>query len=37
MRRLGYDCSAQYYGVYIWEWLNVLAPLIEREISGGLT
>jgi len=27
---LGYYASAEYFGVYIWEWLNVLYPLLER-------
>lgn len=25
---LGYHESACYYGVYIWEWINVLSPLL---------
>lgn len=33
-----YDCSAEWYGVYIWEYLNVLYPLISErreQIRGG--
>lgn len=30
---LGYHESAEWYGVYIWEYLNVLMPLI-REMEG---
>lgn len=26
--RMGYDPSAHYFGVYIWEWLHVLSPLL---------
>ncbi|WP_280420031.1 hypothetical protein [Nocardia carnea] len=26
-----YHCSAVWYGVYLWEYLNVLAPLIASE------
>ncbi|RBO82087.1 hypothetical protein [Nocardia puris] len=33
----GYDNSADWYGVWIWEYLHVLAPLIaaERERGSG--
>jgi hypothetical protein len=24
-----YDCSAQWYGIYIWEYINVIQPLID--------
>jgi hypothetical protein len=27
----GYDSSAAWYGVWIWEYLNVLAPLIDQK------
>lgn len=27
----GYDTSAQWYGVWIWEYLNVLYPMINRS------
>lgn len=27
----GYHSSADWYGVYIWEYLNVLAPLITQK------
>ena len=28
IRREGYDTSAEWYGVYIWEYLNVILPLL---------
>ena len=27
---LGYDDSAEFYGVYIWEYLNVLSPFLDK-------
>lgn len=27
---MGYDAVSEWFGVYIWEWLNVLAPLLQR-------
>lgn len=27
--RMGYSVAAQWYGVYIWEYLHVLYPMIE--------
>lgn len=29
--KMGYHESAAYFGVYIWEWLNVLAPLLDKN------
>jgi hypothetical protein len=29
IQALGYHEAAVYYGVYLWEWLNVLAPRLE--------
>jgi DNA-directed RNA polymerase subunit RPC12/RpoP len=26
--RMGYDCSAEFFRVYIWEYLNIIAPLL---------
>lgn len=26
-----YDCSASWYGVYIWEYNNIIQPLIDRS------
>lgn len=26
-----YDCSAEWYGVWIWEWLDLLWPAIEAR------
>lgn len=34
IKSLGYHESAEYFGVWIWEWINVLSPLLnakERE------
>jgi hypothetical protein len=37
----GYYSSAKYYGVYIWEYLNVISPLLRRsdtdasDVSSG--
>ena len=34
-RRLGYDEGAERFGVYIWEYLNVIRPVLcraEREV-----
>jgi hypothetical protein len=28
IRRMGYDESAEYYGVWIWEYTQVLRPLL---------
>ena len=28
IRKMGYDEAAEYYGVYIWEYLNVLKGLL---------
>lgn len=27
---MGYDPSAEWYGVYIWEYLNVIVPLLRE-------
>lgn len=29
VRREGYDSSAEWYGVWIWEYLNVIAPALS--------
>lgn len=29
-----YDCSAEWYGVWIWEYLNVLEPAITSATNG---
>lgn len=31
----GYDTSAGWYGVYIWEYLNILFPLIQSKEQGA--
>ncbi len=28
---MGYDDAAEFYGVYVWEYLNVIAPLIRQR------
>lgn len=28
---MGYDESAEFFGVYIWEYINVLLPLLYRN------
>lgn len=30
---MGYDESADFYGVYIWEYLHVIAPLLRGETT----
>lgn len=30
VRRMGYDEAAEWYGVYLWEYLNVIAPRLDR-------
>lgn len=30
INQLGYYLSAEFYGVYIYEYINVLSPLIEK-------
>jgi hypothetical protein len=31
VRAMGYYEAADFFGVYIWEWLNVLLPLMRGE------
>lgn len=31
VRREGYDSSAQWYGIYIWEYLNEIVPAIDFD------
>jgi hypothetical protein len=31
IRSFGYAESAEWFGVYVWEWRNVLWPLIEKK------
>jgi hypothetical protein len=33
LRRMGYFEAAMFYRVYIWEYLNVLRPLLEEKES----
>jgi hypothetical protein len=33
IRAEGYDASAGWYGVYIWEYINLIAPATWREGS----
>ncbi len=30
IKRLGYSEAARYFGVYVWEWLHVLSPLLAH-------
>jgi hypothetical protein len=30
IRQMCYDCSAEFYGVWLWEYLNVLAPMLQE-------
>ncbi|MBB3041188.1 hypothetical protein [Nocardioides soli] len=32
-----YDCSAEWYGVYIWEYLNVIAPALSSPTAPELS
>ena len=32
---MGYHCSAEYYGVYIWEYLHVLRPWLKALEERG--
>jgi hypothetical protein len=32
---LGYYESAAYYGVYIWEYLHVISPLLRQSKEDG--
>jgi hypothetical protein len=34
IRTMGYDESAEFYGVYIWEYLNVISPLIAEQAES---
>lgn len=34
VRKMGYDTSAEYFGVYIWEYINVLSPLMNAMITN---
>ncbi len=36
LRTLGYYSSAEYYGVYIWEYLRAIRPLLQREENPGI-
>jgi hypothetical protein len=38
IRAMGYDESADWFGIYIWEWTNVLWPrLAEVQTPNGET
>lgn len=32
-----YDCSAALYGVYLWEYLEVIEPMIDRQVRREAT
>jgi hypothetical protein len=31
VRSMGYYSCSEYFGVYIWEWLHVLSPLLRSK------
>jgi hypothetical protein len=31
---MGYDAAAEFFGVFIWEYLNVMAPAISEAGRG---
>lgn len=33
IQRMGYDESAEWYGVFMWEYLNVLAPRLSLSFN----
>jgi hypothetical protein len=35
VRGEGYTGAADFYGVYVWEYLNVIAPLESQAASSG--
>lgn len=37
IRRYGYDSAAQWYGVWIWEYSEVIYPLLEESMTGQST
>lgn len=32
---MGYDEASQFYGVYIWEYLNIIQPLLWAHRKGA--
>lgn len=30
IRGMGYSTSSEFYGIYVWEYLNVICPLLEK-------
>lgn len=34
IRQLGYEGAAEFFGVYIWEYINVLSPLIHKPLMA---
>jgi hypothetical protein len=32
--KMGYDESAEFFGVYIWEYINILTPELRRNEDG---
>jgi hypothetical protein len=35
VRAMGYSEAARFFGVYLWEYLNVLAPRLKAERSAA--
>jgi len=34
--RMGYDECAEYFGVYLWEYLNVISPLMNATLIRSM-
>lgn len=32
IRSMGYSTATQFFGVYVWEYINVIAPLIYKRV-----
>jgi hypothetical protein len=35
IRSMGYHEASEFYGVYIWEYLNVIRPALQAPARGG--
>lgn len=33
IRSMGYHEAAEYYGVYIWEYINVISPIVNQKAN----
>lgn len=34
IRYEGYDASAQWYGIWLWEWFNIISPALNAPLPG---